>query len=249
MNKMLCTAGKTAMILGACFFLFVGCQQQAKQAKEATPTQNTLTDDEKAAGWTLLFDGKTTNGWHVYNQQGVSGWDVKDGELIALGKDGGGKDIVTDQEFDNFELSLEWKISPAGNSGIFFNVLEDTAYGAVYETGPEYQLIDDVGFPEKLEDWQKSAANYAMHPPATIATKPVGEFNVSRLIVNKGHVEHWLNDQKIVEYELWTPEWEALVKTGKWKDYPGYGIAKKGHIALQDHGNQIWFRNIKVRKL
>jgi len=214
---------------------------------------NTLSGDEKKAGWQLLFDGKTTNGWHTYGAPAVRGWEVQNGELIALGQaghEGTANDIVTDREFENFELVLEWKISPGGNSGIFFNVVEDPKkYATVYATGPEYQLVDDIGFPEKLENWQKSAANYGMHPPARSVLKPVGEYNLTKLVVNKGHVEHWLNGVKVVDYQMWTPAWENLIKSGKWKEFPGYGRAKRGRIGLQDHGNQIWFRNIKIREL
>ena len=241
--------------------LFLGaCQSGAPKTEEGsssapsaeTGPPNTLTAAEKADGWKLLFDGQTTNGWHVFNRDTVTGWAIENGELIALGEaglEGLGNDLVTNDEFENFELSLDWKVSEAGNSGVFFNVIEGPQYKAVYETGPEYQLIDDENFPMELEAWQFSGANYAMHPPSKKAYNPVGTFNHTRIIVNKGHVEHWLNGEKVVEYELWTPEWEALVKAGKWKDYPDYGRAHKGHIALQDHGNQAWFRNVKIRVL
>ncbi|MBN8587798.1 MAG: DUF1080 domain-containing protein [Rhodothermia bacterium] len=213
---------------------------------------NTLSTSEKKAGWQLLFDGKSMQGWHTYGTTGTRGWAVQNGEMVALGQaghEGTANDIVTEQEFENFELVLDWKISKGGNSGIFFNVVEDKRYKAVYETGPEYQLIDDVGFPAKLEDWQTSAANYAMHPPAVKAFKPVGEWNHTRIVVNRGEVTHWLNGQKTVQYQMWSPEWERMVKEGKWKDFSGYGRAKKGKIALQDHGNQIWFKNIKIKML
>ncbi|HFA47448.1 MAG TPA: DUF1080 domain-containing protein [Bacteroidetes bacterium] len=242
------------------FFLstifFIACGNPAPSEKEAPAKaktiHNQLTDAEKAAGWQLLFDGRSTDAWRVFKKEKMDGWAVENGEMVALGKagqEGLGADIVTKDEFENFELKLEWKISKAGNSGIFFNVVEAPQYQAVYETGPEYQLVDDIGFPADLEDWQKSGANYAMHPPAKAAAKPQGEYNKTRLLVNKGHVEHWLNGVKVVEYELWTDDWNQRVAKGKWKDYPGYGKAKKGHIALQDHGQQIWFRDIKVRRL
>jgi hypothetical protein len=210
---------------------------------------NTLTPAEKAAGWRLLFDGTTTTGWHVFGRDTVEGWDIADGTLIALGKGGDhANDIVTNEDYENFELVVDWKLSPRANSGIFFNVVEQ-GYDRIYATGPEYQLIDDEGWPDKLEDWQRCGANYAMHPPSAHPAKPVGEWNHTRIVVNGGHVEHWLNGVKTVEYQLWTPEWETLRATGKWKDFPGYGKAKKGKIGLQDHGNKVWFRNIKVRPL
>ena len=128
-------------------------------------------------------------------------------------------------------------------------VVEDTAFRAVYESGPEYQLIDDHGHPETLEEWQKSGANYAMHTVESKILHPAGEWNTARILVDEGHVEHLLNGQKIVEYELWTDDWHERVRAGKWKDFPGYGLSKKGHIALQDHGSFVWFRNIKIREL
>jgi hypothetical protein len=226
-------------------FSFTSCQK--KMSSGSGSIHNQLTKAEKAAGWQLLFDGTSTKGWHVFNKQGTAGWEVTNGELIALGTNN--NDIITDKQFKNFELSLEWKISPQGNSGIFFNVVEADEYNVVYATGPEYQLLDDEGYPNPLKDAQYSGANYDMHPPAKRMVKPVGEFNTSKIIVNDGHVEHWLNGEKVVEYQLWTPEWNTKVQGSKWKDFPGYGKAKEGHIALQDHGNKIWFRNIKIRPL
>jgi hypothetical protein len=171
--------------------------------------------------------------------------------MVALGQGNGhGNDIITNDEFQNFELSLEWKISPGGNSGIFFNAVEDTAIHSIYEIAPEYQLIDEKGYPEKLQEWQRVGACYAMYQPdSNKVLKPVGEFNVSKIIVKDGHVEHWLNGGKVVEYTMWTPEWDSLKAAGKWKDYPLYGSTRKGHIGLQDHGKITWFRNIKIRTL
>jgi hypothetical protein len=217
-----------------------------------TTEHNTLSEAEKAAGWELLFDGKSMDKWRIYNRDTLAGWAVNNGEMQALGEaglEGLGADIITKDTYTNFELSLEWKISEAGNSGVFFNVVEAEGLKAVYESGPEYQLIDDEGFPMDLEDWQKTGANYAMHPAPDAKTKPVGEFNHTRIIVNEGHVEHWLNGDKVVEYDLWTDEWEELVQAGKWKEVPSYGRAKSGHIALQDHGNMCWFRNVKIRRI
>jgi hypothetical protein len=229
--------------------LWLATGTASAQAPAAGGAPNTLTPAEQAAGWTLLFDGKTTAGWHGFGRDSVVGWEVAGGDLIALGKGGDhANDIVTDAEFEHFELKVDWKLSPRANSGIFFNVVEQGSQ-MVYATGPEYQLIDDDGWPDTLEDWQKSGANYAMHPPSTQAARPVGQWNTSRIVMDHGRVEHWLNGERVVAYELWTPEWERLVSAGKWMDFPGYGRARKGRIGLQDHGNRVYFRNIKVRTL
>lgn len=156
-------------------------------------------------------------------------------------------DLITEQQFENFELEFDWKIAAQANSGVMYLVTE--AYASAYLSGPEYQLIDDKGYPAKLEDWQKTGANYAMDPPMLDATKPAGEWNHTRILVNKGHVEHWLNGKKVVDYELWSPTWQQHKAAGKWKDAPGYCASKSGHIALQDHGGEVWFRTIKIRKL
>lgn len=207
------------------------------------------------AGWTSLFDGKTLDGWHGYNKNGapIKNWTVIDGALVCLGATGGhdvGGDIATNEQYDNFELAWEWKVDKGSNSGVMYHVVEDKKYTAPYQTGPEYQIIDDVTFPHKLEDWQKAGADYAMHlPNSSKQLKPVGEWNTSKIIFDNGHVEHWLNGKKILAFTAWDAEWTRKKTTGKWKTYPDYGTARKGHIALQDHGNKAYFRNIKIRKL
>ncbi len=212
---------------------------------------NVLTDAEKADGWKLLFNGTSLDGWRVYKNKPTNTWGVADGTLHCTGSETDKSDmrgdLITSDQFDNFELEADWKIAPKGNSGILYLVTEE--FDAPYMSGPEYQLIDDVNFPEKLEDWQKSGANYAMNPPSKLAAKPVGEWNHTRIVLNKGHVEHWLNGEKVVDTEMWTDEWKKHKATGKWKDYKGYGEAKKGHICLQDHGSEIWFRNVKIKEL
>ena len=237
-------------------FLLISCNRNSESnkknigAKQRISALNLLTDEEKTEGWELLFDGKTTEGWRGFKQENVNeGWQVKDGNLIGLGKGGDlGGDIITVDNFEDFELYLEWAISEGGNSGIFFHVLEGD-YPTVYATGPEYQLIDDVGFSQKLKEWQKAGANYAIHNAKDKKLKQVGEFNTTIIKVKDGFVEHWLNGEKIVEYELWTNDWNKQVKNSKWKTYPAYGLARKGHIGLQDHGSIVKFRNIKVRDL
>lgn len=217
---------------------------------------NTLTAAEKSAGWQLLFDGATTAGWHGYNKQDIKAWAIDDCSLKTTGTKGNygsdkRPDLVTDREFTNFELSVDWKATAAGNSGIIYGIVEDPKYQAAWMTGPEYQLMDDVGFKEDVMPSQKAGSNYGMHPPddKNKALKPVGEWNTTRIVVNGPHVEHWLNGKKILQFERWTPEWKALRDAGKWKEYPDYGSAKTGRIALQDHGSIFWFRNVKIRPI
>ena len=234
-------------------FITLSCGNANRQSKNSTVASaqiNQLTNTEIEQGWILLFDGKTTKGWRNFKQETVNeGWIVEEGDLFALGIGGDlGGDIITEDQFEDFELYLEWAISEGGNSGIFFRVLEEN-YSTVYATGPEYQLIDDEGYPDPLEEWQKSGANYAMHNAADKQLKPVGDFNSSRIKVKDGLVEHWLNGVKILEYELWKDDWKERVQNSKWKDHPGYGLARKGHIGLQDHGSVVKFRNIKIRDL
>ena len=216
---------------------------------------NVLTPAEKTGGWQLLFDGKTMGGWHGYNGQNLKAWTIEDCALKTTGTEGNygsdkRADLVTDAPYTNFEISIDWKASKGGNSGIIYGVVEDAKYDAPWKTGPEYQFIDDVGFPEKLEEWQKAGADYAMHLPNDQKTlKPVGEWNNTRIVVRGPHVEHWLNGKKILEFERWTPEWQKLRDSGKWKEAPDYGLAKTGRIVLQDHGSVFWFRNVKIRTI
>lgn len=200
--------------------------------------------------WVSLFNGNTLEGWRTYQNKPATSWTAGNGLLANKGnKDPQTKhaDLITEKEYENFILSLDWKIAPAANSGILYLVTEE--YSASYLSGPEYQLIDDTGYPGKLENWQKTGANYAMDPPLTDATKPAGEWNHTEIIVNKGHVEHWLNGKKVAEYTFGSDDWKQHKAAGKWKDAEGYGRARKGHIAFQDHGGEAWFRNIRIKEL
>lgn len=208
---------------------------------------NTLSEKEKKEGWQLLFNGKNLDGWRTFQGKEISGWKVIDGVLnnSGVGSDHGG-DIITKVKFQNFELSLEWKIAPKSNSGIFYHVNEKIGT-AIYESGPEYQLIDDKGWSDKLRDDQYSGANYGMHAPKNAVVKDLNEWNQTRIIVVGTHVQHYLNGVKVVDYYLWDNDWKLLKENGKWKDYPYYGMARKGQIGLQDHGGLAQFRNIKIK--
>ena len=206
---------------------------------------NTLTPAEQADGWTLLFDGQSLKGWRSFRSpQPPHGWHAEDGELVR--REGGG-DIMTVGEFGDFELRLEWRMSKNGNSGIMFRVTDEG--NQTYETGPEFQILDNLGHRDGKDPMTSAGSNYALHPPVRDVTNPVGEWNEVRLVVNGAHVEHWMNGVKLLEYELWSDDWNRRVAASKFAKMPGYGRAKRGHIVLQDHGDLVWFRNIKLKEL
>jgi hypothetical protein len=206
---------------------------------------NTLTAQERAAGWQLLFDGRSTGGWRGYRVDTIpSGWRVEGGALV---RETGGGDIITKGEYRNFELTLEWKISEGGNSGIMYHVAEDAEW--TYESGPEMQVLDDARHPDGHSRLTSAGACYGLYPSPAGVVKPAGEWNRVRIVVNGPRVEHWLNGVKVVEYELWSPDWQARVKASKFAQWKGFGLARSGHIALQDHGNVVAYRNIKIREL
>ena len=217
--------------------------------------------EKNESEWVELFDGKSTDGWRAYNGEEIpKKWAAVDGELtfdtdLMLEEEwiGGGDIIYYKEEFEYFELYLEWKLPKGGNSGVFYNVQE--GFQAPYAISPEYQLIDDIGWEEinnaKLEEWQKSGANYAMHE-ADLSKKqlnPAGQWNSSKILYTEKKVQHWLNGELLLEFEPYSKEWYLKRDSGKWDDFPEYGKFKKGYIALQDHDSPIWFRSIKIRKL
>lgn len=204
------------------------------------------TGPDGKSGWTSLFNGKDMSQWRVYKEDGMRGWLVEDGIMMATGEEHA--DIISKAQYDDFELELEWNISAESNSGIFFNVQEGPDYGAVYVTGPEYQLLDDAAY-EGRSPLQMSSSNYDVQAPNQSVVKAAGEWNKSKLVVDGNHVEHWLNGAKTVDYTIGSEDWKEKVANSKWKDVPSYAKYPSGHIALQDHGGVIKFRNIKVRRL
>jgi hypothetical protein len=208
---------------------------------------NALTEQERADGWRLLFDGRTTRGWRNYRSDSLSaGWQVVDGALTRVAQAG---DIVTEEQFDSFELALEWRVAPGGNSGVFFHVVEAPDLDYVWRSGPEMQVLDNAGHADGRDPLTSAGSNYAVHAPARDVSRPAGEWNAARLVVRGDHVEHWLNGVKVVEYELGSADWEARVRASKFAQMPRYGRARRGHIALQDHGDRVAFRNLRVRAL
>ncbi len=213
----------------------------------AAAEPNTLTAAEKSAGWMLLFDGKSLDGWRGYKTEAVgSGWKAQDGALTLTAAKAG--DVMTKSEFADFELSFEWKISEGGNSGVIYRVgLGETAS---HRTGPEYQVLDN----EKAKD--NKLGNHlagSLYDMGTAAprdlTKPAGQWNESKLIVRGWKVEHWLNGKKVVAVDLAAPEGRAWVAASKFKDWPKFASLAKGHIAFQDHGDVVSYRSIKIREL
>jgi len=211
----------------------------------AQASRNTLTPAERTAGWRLLFDGKTTTGWRGWKMDTLpSGWQVVDGALTRVRR---AADIITTEKFKNFELSLEWKIAPNGNSGIFYRASEDD--DAIYWSAPEMQVLDDAGHPDGQSRLTAAGSDYGLHPSPAGVVQPAGQWNQVRLIVNGNHVEHWLNGVKVVEYELGSADWEARVKASKFAPHPHYGRNPEGYIGLQEHDSWVAYRNIKIRVL
>lgn len=215
--------------------------------------QNTLSKAEKKEGWMLLFDGKTTTGWKAFNSTDKIGaaWKVEDGALTLNTSDKSikGGDIITAEEYENYEFTYDWKISKCGNSGLIFNVVEDPKYKYVWHTGPEMQVLDNECHPDAKIIKHRAGDLYDLISCSTETVKPAGEWNTARIVTNKGHYEFYLNGTKVVEFTMHTPEWDAMVQGSKFKSMPDFGKAAKGHIALQDHGDQVWFRNMKIKKL
>lgn len=238
-----------------------------KGETEDSPTNNTttapamsiLTDQEKTDGWQVLFDGQTTKGWHKYGGGQVgSAWKIADGALYldtAAKEDWqtkGGGDIATDEEYENFDLKLEWKIAPNGNSGIMFYVHEGTdsvKYKHAWYTGPEMQVLDNAGHADAKINKHRAGDLYDLISSSKETVKPAGEWNTVEIKSLNGKLDLWLNGENVVSTTLWDDSWKKLVAGSKFAAMPEFGTYKKGKIALQDHGNAVWFRNIRIKKL
>jgi hypothetical protein len=212
------------------------------QAALKEPPPNTLTEKEKDDGWRLLFDGVSTKGWRGYKRTDVpAGWKAMNGALVRAQKAG---DLITTDQFGDFELALDWKVSHGGNSGVFYRATEDAE--RIWENAPEYEIRDSAFW---TDNPYTNAANYALHTPTKDAARPVGYWNRARIVVRGNAVEHWLNGEKVVSYELHSDDWKRRVADSHVKNWQGYGKAARGHIGLQDYNDLLWFRNIKLRPL
>jgi len=235
------------LLLGS---MFSSCSSEATKEESSQEASPSVSEPE----WITLFDGTSTEGWRGYNSDSLpSNWIIEDGTLKSLGSGGdiGGDIVYGEKEFANFQLELEWKISEGGNSGIFYHVSEGEQYKAAYENAPEYQLVDNIGFPEPLEDWQMVGADYAMYPADSTkdVVRPANQWNTTKIIFTEEKAEYWLNGEKVVEFDPWSEDWTERRNSGKWDQYPDYGKFKTGLIGLQDHGSFIWFRNIRIKEL
>jgi hypothetical protein len=210
-----------------------------------TAAPNTLTAEEKAAGWKLLFNGKSTAGWRGYRKKTApAGWQAVDGALTRVAAGG---DLITRERFKNFDLTLEWNIPEGGNSGIIWHVSEEAQ--ASYETGPEMQVLDDAKHPDGQSRLTAAGSAFGLYEAPAGLVKPAGQWNAVRILANGAHVEYWMNGTKEFEFELWSDDWNARVAKSKFKQWGLFGLIKKGHIALQDHDGRVAFRNIKIKVL
>ncbi len=234
----------TAFII--CLGLLGGCNPETPQEE----SMSQVTAEE----WTVLFNGKDLTGWRSYGEESAGSAWIVEGDALVLDVDDStkamtGGDLITDGQYENFELELEWKISEGGNSGIFFGVREIAGQRVAYETGIEMQILDDDNHIDGRVPETSAGSCYALYASAEDVVRPVGEYNKVRLIVRDANVEHWLNDHKIVEYTIGSDDWSGRVAASKFADWEHFARYRKGHIALQDHTDRVWFRNIRIREL
>lgn len=245
------TAGRAA-IVSQLVLLVAACSPMGNSTPASSSSTTTasgamqLTADQRAAGWRSLFDGTSTAAWRGYHEQTMpAGWRIVDGILT---KTGSVNDIITKDQFGNFELALDWKIGPGGNSGIFYRGTEE--YDHVYWSAPEYQLLDDALHPDGKSRLTSAGADYALYPSPAGVVKPADQWNSTLIVVKGDTVQHWMNGQRLLEYVFGSPDWLAKVKASKFAAYPKYGTASKGYIGIQgDHDGTLAIRNVRIRTL
>jgi hypothetical protein len=236
-------ASRPAVFAGAAGLFLAACSQPQQMAKASSDMG---TGGQQQSAWRSLFDGRSLAAWRGYQKSEVpAGWKVGDGTFY---KEDETEDIITRDQFGDFELEFEWKVGKGGNAGVFYRATEE--YDHIYWSATEYQLLDDPNARDGRSPLTSAGANYGLYPSIPGVVKPAGEWNSSRIIARGSHAEHWLNGQKLLEYDYGSPEWEAKVKASKFKDWPNYGRARKGHIGIQgDHTGVLAFRNVRIREL
>ena len=241
------------IVLPLASLLLVGCpgpeSNHSPESPDSSQTRAAAGAPESETGeWVSLMGNDISDHWAMYNGDSIQGWTLQNGELISSGAGWDqNQDLITQREYSDFELSLEWKIAPENSSGIFFHVQRDSLK-PIYESAPEYQILDDAGWPTKMKPNQYTAGSYAMYAPEGASPHAPGSWNTTKIRVRYPLVEHWLNGKKVVSYEIGSPDWEARKAADKWADVPEYGQARSGHIGLQNAGKVV-FRKIKVREL
>ncbi len=211
---------------------------------------NILTSQEVAAGWVLLFDGKQIDQWHLFkNTDSMDGWKASDGTIYHNPQEGMGYDLVSNKAYEDFEFMLDWKIEDCGNSGIFWNVQENDGFDKTWQSAPEMQILDNKCHPDNKYPTHRAGDLYDMIETSIVNVKPAGQWNRIKIQSRDGVVDLWQNGVRVVSFTMHTPEWDKMVAKSKFKNMKNFGKARKGHIALQDHGNHVWFKNIKIREL
>jgi uncharacterized protein YaiE (UPF0345 family) len=255
---------KKIVLVASLLFLSMACKKektenvvdQNQNVQKDTLALNTLSDSEKEEGWELLFDGKTIEGWHKYGTDSIGkAWVINDNSLHLEVSDkedwqaANGGDIISAKEYANFHLKLDWKISKDGNSGVIFYIHEDAnQYKFPWMTGPEMQVLDNEGHPDSKIIKHRAGDLYDLITSKE-TVKPAEEWNHAEIISNKGNLQFFLNGEKVVETTMWDDAWKKMIAGSKFHEFPGFGTYKTGKIGLQDHGNNVWFRNIKIKEI
>lgn len=243
-------AAARAAIISQLALLILACAPPGNSTPASSSTTTSgatpLTAEQRAGGWRSLFDGTSTAAWRGYKEATMpAGWQIVDGVLTKKGSVG---DLMTKDQFGNFELALDWKVSPGGNSGVFYRGTED--YDKIYWSAPEYQLLDDAGHPDGQSRLTSAGSDYGLYPSPAGVVKPADQWNSTLIVIKGNTVQHWLNGQKLLEYDLGSPDWQAKVKASKFVAYPKYGLAQKGYIGIQgDHDGALSIRNVRIKEL
>lgn len=238
--------GRIASLILCTALIGAAACQTTNGGAQSPSAMNTLTPQEQQAGWKLLFNGKTLDGWRNYKKTTVGpGWTVVDGVLTRSGDNAG--DIVTVDKYKNFELALDWRISEGGNSGVLYRGTEDNDY--IWQSAPEMQILDNERHADGKREVTSAGSVFDVYGVPASAANPAGQWNSVRVVANGNHIEHWLNGKKVVDYTINSDEWKARVAASKWKSTPTYGQSPEGYIGLQDHGDKVEFRNIRIRVL